>query len=336
MKKRASKLRQSVAENSRKQKAQSSQYGYLNLPQGATLFKEEPDSKVMMDFLMYEITDKHHPDLSENLVVGDLWYRKPFKVHRNIGVDNEAVVCPTSIGKPCPICEYRSKRIKEGAPKEEVDPLKASQRDLYVVVPIDNKKYEAKPHIWDISQFNFQKMLNDEIGEDEDRAVFSDMEEGLTLKIRFGSKTIGSSKAFAETTRIDFLERDKKYDEKTLKEIPNLDEVLNIMDYKQLELKFMEISDDDTEDEDVKEEKPKGKFASKEADDEEDEEEATRDKKGKGEKSRRTVSSGADKESSIGCPSGHVFGVDCEKHDDCDSCDEWDKCYDSKKKKERK
>ena len=29
------------------------------------------------------------------------------------------------------------------------------------------------------------------------------------------------------------------------------------------------------------------------------------------------------------CPFGHVFGKDCEKFDDCDSCDLWDDCIEA-------
>ena len=28
------------------------------------------------------------------------------------------------------------------------------------------------------------------------------------------------------------------------------------------------------------------------------------------------------------CPEGHKFGKDCEKFDECDDCDLWEKCID--------
>lgn len=335
MKKRASKFKQAVVQSAKEQKAQGSQYGYLNLPQGVNLFKELPDTKVLLDFLPYEVTDKLHPEYEKAQQNDGLWYRRPYKSHRGIGVNNESVVCPTSINKRCPICEYRAKRLKEGAPQEETQPLKTSNRNLYVVVPLGVKNYEEKPHIWDISQFLFQNMLVDEINEDEDRGVFADLEEGLSLKIRFGEATIGKGKPFAETSRIDFVERDKPYDESILKKVPNLDEVLNIMDYKQLEFKFMEVDEEEEkgsektsrekkEEKEEKEEKASGKPMrrtappKKEEPEEEDEKDEKKDKK---------------KNKNSDCPFDYEFGKDCEKHDECDNCDEWDKCIDAKEGK---
>jgi len=335
MKKRASRFKQTVVQSAKEQKAQGSQYGYLNLPQGTNLFKEQPDTKVLLDILPYEVTDKAHPEYEKAQQNEGLWYRKPFKTHRGIGVNNETVVCPTSIGKRCPICEYRARRMKEGAPQDETKPLRASDRNLYVVIPLGVKDYEEKPHIWDISKFLFQDMLVDEINEDEDRGVFADLEEGLSLKIRFGEATIGKGKPFAETSRIDFVERDKPYEDDILKKIPNLDVALNILDYKQLELKFMEV---DEEDEEKDNEKKKGKEKEKEKEEED---------KSSGKPMRRTAPPKKEspdeeeddkpvdkkKKKDSACPFDYEFGKDCEKHDECDNCDEWDKCIDAKEGK---
>ncbi len=252
-KKKRSSFRDKVSADTQRQKTQASSYGYLNLPKGVNIFTAEPGGRMNFDIMPYEVTDEKHPDRNDQLQIaipGELWYKRPFKTHRNIGVDNDTVVCPTSIGKPCPICEYRAKRLKEGADKDETDAMKASLRNLYVVIPIGHKKLEEKPHIWDISQYLFQNLLNDELEENEDNAVFPDLEEGLTLKVRFDSKQFGKGNPYAEASRIDFIERDSVYDEDILKDIPNLDEVLKILTYKQLEAKFFETSDEDLADED--------------------------------------------------------------------------------------
>lgn len=269
-KKSKSKFKERVAGNSHKQKNQGAQYGHLTLPKGVNIFKEEAGSRVKLDFIPYEVTDPNHPDMEFIGGVGELWYKRPFKIHRNIGANNDVVVCPTSFGKKCPICEYRARRLKEGADKQETDALKTSLRNLYVVVPKDNKDYEEKPHIWDISQYLFQNMLNEEIDEDEDYAVFPDLEEGLTLRIRFGEAQIGRNK-FAETSRIDFDERDEQYGEDYLKKVPNLDEVLTVFSYTELEKKFMELEDEEPPEEEVVEEQAE----------EEEEEEKPRKKKEK-------------------------------------------------------
>lgn len=248
MKKKESKFKSMVSSNAKKQQSQGSSYGYLDLPKGINVFTAEPGGKVTLDIIPYVVSDEKHPDRDTNLgiaVPGELWYKRPFKIHRNIGVAKDSVVCLTSFGKRCPICDYRSKMLKEGSPKEDTDALKPSLRNLYVIIPIGQKKQDAEPMIWDVSQFLFQNLLNDELEENEDNAVFPDLEEGLSLKIRFDSKTIGSGNPFAEASRIDFIERKQQYTEAILEDVPDLDTLLHELTAKEMEVKFMELEDED-------------------------------------------------------------------------------------------
>lgn len=241
-----SKFAGKVKDNAQKTKQSGASYGYLNLPKGISIFSPEPGGKAYLDFMPYVVTTSRHPDEIE---AGEWWYKRPFKAHRNIGVDKDSVVCLTSIGKKCPICEYRAEMIKDGKDKKDTDALKPSSRNLYVVIPKRNKKYEEKPHIFDISAAMFQNLLAEELEENDAYEVFPDLEQGFTLKIRFDSKTIGGSKPFAEASRIDFEEREP-YDESIMDEIPDLDACLNIMSYQALEKKFLEMDDADEEGED--------------------------------------------------------------------------------------
>lgn len=212
----------------------------------------------------YIVTDSKHLDRdvpNEIALVGDLWYKKPFKIHRNVGSDNQAVICPTTWGKKCPICEYRKKRLSEGAEKEETDSMKTSDRNLYCVIPLGEDKHDEEPHVWDVSQFLFQKLLNTELDEDLDNAVFPDLEEGLSLRIRFDKKTFASNE-YAQASRIDFKERDEAYDDDILDTIPNLDDMLKELSYDEIERMFFELDDVDASEEpesttQKEEEKPK-------------------------------------------------------------------------------
>lgn len=254
--KRKSKFKGKVTGNAHKQKSQGTQqYGHLLLRKGVHLFKETPGSRVRLDFLPYEVTDPHHPDRDDELEIatpGELWYKRPYKLHRNIGSANIPAVCPTSVGKKCPVCEYRAKLLQEGADWQDdsIRALKASNRNLYVVVPKDCKEHGEKPHVWDISQFLFQDKLNDELEEDEEHGVFPDLEEGLTIRIRFSEEQVGKNK-FADTSRIDFEQRDEPYDESILKKVPNLDELLEIFTYSKLEKLFFELEDEPAPEQDI-------------------------------------------------------------------------------------
>lgn len=349
-KQKKSKFRGKTAANAKQQRQQESNYGYLMLPRSVTIFQPEPGKRHRFDILPYIVTDPNHPDREDNLgiaQVGDLWYKRPFKIHRNIGGDNNTVVCLTSIGKKCPICEYRAKMFKEGAAKEDTDALKPSSRNLYVVIP--EKSDEI--HIWDVSQYLFQNLLNDELEENEEYEVFPDLEEGLTLKVRFDSSTIGGSKPFAEASRIDFEERDSAYEESILDEVPDLDNVLKVYSYAQLEAMFLEIDEPEEvpEDEEPEEVAPTRRKKKVIEDDEDNEPEevapsptrrAVRKKQEEEpeeepeEAPKRKRSEKPLQKSDERCPHGHRFGVDTDKFTECDNCKIWDDCIDEKEKNE--
>jgi len=269
-----SKFKGSVGADARKQKSSGSSYGYLRLPKGVNVFSVDPGSVVKLDFIPYIINNPKHPDINEENgfpAVGELWYKRPFKIHRNVGVEKETVVCLSSFGKKCPICEYWAKRKKEGADKEELDSIKPTLRNLYCVVPKGSKKYEEKPYVWDISQYLFQALLNEELETDDDNEIFPDLEGGKTLQVRFESKTMGTGNAFANAKRIDFKEREEQYDESILDEVPDLDSLLSEMSYKQMETKFFEMEEEVAEtDDDEPVKKPAKKKPVEEDEDEDD------------------------------------------------------------------
>lgn len=357
-----------VKDNAQKTKATGASYGYLNLPKGISVFSPEPGGKCHLDFMPYVVSAERHPD---GIEPGDIWYKRPFKAHRNIGADKTSVICLTSIGKKCPVCEYRAQMIKDGREKAETDALKPSSRNLYIVIPKKNKKLEEKPHILDISQAMFQNLLAEELEENDANEVFPDLEQGLTLKIRWDSKTIGGSKPFAEASRIDFEDRDEAYSEDIMEEIPDLDAMLNILSYKELEKKFLEMEDEedeeekpkpttsrksknpepeDEEDDDAPEPPKRAKKSTPPPDpeDEEEEEEVCvacqgSGKNSKGGECRICSGTGEKKEPEAPkkktdakpgkkCPFNHTFGTDCEKYDSCDDCDLWDECIEAKGK----
>lgn len=370
-KKKKSRFKGAVSRNAERQVRGISQYGYLRLPKGVNIFKEEPRTRVELDIMPYVVTCDNHPDRDEEYgiaVKGELWYKRPYWLHRGVGPDNQSIVCPSSIGKPCPICEYRAQLLKEGAKWDDdtVKALKPSMRNLYVVIPKNNKNYSEEPHIWDISQFLFQDKLNEEIQENEEYETFPDLEEGYTLRIRFAEGSFGSNK-FAEVSRIDFIEREEPYDDSILEKIPSLDDILEILSYHTIEAMFFgNTSPDEDEDEEYDDEyvKKKRKIEEdeeiddymeeeedeyendEEYDEEDDEEEEDEDidedededeeeeygkKKSKKSPLKRQqphskVAKGKGKNK---CPYGHEFGVDNDNYDDCDDCEVWEKCLEA-------
>ena len=202
-KKKRSSFRGKVRSDSERQNKAASSYGYLILPKDVNVYNPPPGGTAKLDFIPYEVSDKHHMDRNEELEIGipeTLWYKRPFKTHREIGIDNESVVCLSSIGKKCPICEKRAELIKNGADKEDTDFLRPKLRNLYAVIPHDSKDHEQEIHIWDMSQWLFQNLLNDELEEDEDNEIFPDLEEGKIVKTRFSEEKYKKN-TFASRTR---------------------------------------------------------------------------------------------------------------------------------------
>jgi len=362
MVKKAKKKFKGGAQRNAVRQTRKAKYGHMSLPKGVSVYKAEPGSRVSLDIMPYMVTDANHPDRDDEYgvaVPGELWYKRPYYLHRSIGTNNESVVCPTSNGQKCPICEYRAQMLKEGADwnDDSVKALKPSMRNLYAVIPKGSKAHEEAPHIWDMSQFLFQSKLNEEISEDEDYDTFPDLEDGYTLRVRFSEESFGQNK-FADTSRIDFVERDEAYPESIMDDIPNLDEVLEIPSYKTVEAIFFGgASEEEAEDEDEDDDVMKGRGAPRartlqdedeeadedeEVDDDEDEED---DKDSKGHpideddedeptpepspaKRTKKVKPKA-KDKGNRCPHGHIFGKDCDEHDECDECTEWEACMDA-------
>ena len=346
--KRKSNFRKAVVANAQSQEKAGSSYGYLNLPRNISIFNPKPGARAWLDFIPYEVVTKNHPDKNKETgaaMPGELWYRCSFKTHRNIGAGKDSVICLTSFGKACPICEHRAKLMKSGADKDDTDALRPSSRSLYIVIPLKSDEHEKKPHLMDISDYLFQKLLNQELSEDEDNGIFPDLEEGLTLKIRFDASQIGSGKPFAEASRIDFLERDEQYDESILKNIPDLDSLLQVYSYDELEAIYFNLeteNEEEDEEEENEEEKPKRRNIKikdsepeEEADEEDEEEENEEEKpKEKPKRERKKETKKINKDDR--CPKGHRFGIDVDKEefaDDCDACKLWDKCIDEKESK---
>jgi hypothetical protein len=291
-KKRRSNFGAQTVSDAKKQKEAGKGSSTLRLPKNIRFLAIEEDTKrIKLDFLPYEVTDAKHPDRDDSLdkaTPGSLWYKRPYKIHRGIGANNDTAVCLKSVGKKCPICDYVQEKMKKGASWDEVKDIAAKDRCLYIVVPIDVKKHDEVPYVWDVAQFLFQEVLNDTLLEEEENGVFPDLENGKTMEIKMRWKPFGKKKFF-ETADIKFIDRDA-YDESILDDIPNLDDCLILHSYEELQAMFFEMEDvppadveDDVEpvrvrrkkeqEEEEEEERPVRRNTRKKEEEDEDEEE---------------------------------------------------------------
>ena len=215
---------------------------HINLPNNIGFMKPRMNETMRLDFLLYEVKEDAHPD---KIPAGELWYQRPYLVHRNIGAGNASIVCPGSFGKKCPICEERERLIEDGYDKhkDEIKALRPSDRRLFYAIDL---KEPDKILLYDVADYkNFPDLLDKEINAGkEEWAAFPDLADGFTLAVRFSSDKIGGGRPFPVADRIDFEKRGA-YDEAILDEMPDLGECLVQMSYDQIEKIFLMIDDAD-------------------------------------------------------------------------------------------
>jgi len=333
MGKEKKKRRYGSAKEVAEKRSSGSNYGYIKIPKDVKMFTPEADTVAVLDILPYEVTDQNHMDKIE---VGTMWYKKPIKIHKNIGPNDDSYVCPTTFGKACPICEHGNElRKDEEVSEKEIDKTKSKFRNLYAVKVREydgKKKFDKKAiHLFDFSDYLFQEVFETQLKKKAEFDTFFLPETGKSLEITFDEGSFGGFK-FAKVTRVDFVDRKKQYDESILDEVPNLDEdVLVVLSYEELEAKFF---DDDV----ATTEKPKKEKKSKKEKEVEPEEEAAPKKEKKSKKDKKEKKSKKDKTPKNECPYDHKFGKDCDKFDDCADCAVWNECKAEKKslKKQKK
>lgn len=315
-------------------------FGYLKLPEDVNKFQSNTDQN-KIDIIPYIVTDENNLDIEVcGIKVGDPWYRKPFYTHKNVGPNDEIVICPNTIGKKCPICEYVAKKRREGAEYEELKDDYRKLRYLYNVIPIDDEDHEEEFHIWDYSDFLFERKLMDEMKKGNVDEEFASPEDGQTLKIRWIEEHFGKNK-FGKAGAVDGIKREP-YSEEIIDDAPNLDEVLVIHSYKKLEGMFLDLDDEDFEGEEenqgkeVEEEVEKTSTRrsyrkGKKEKEPEKENEEEKDEKPKGRRGRSTGRKRKEETTSDDkCPHGYRFGVDTEEYEECENCKIYDDCLDEK------
>lgn len=226
--------------------------GYLKLPSGIEKYEVEAKT-VEFDIISYPISIDSPID-GGFLIEDEFGYTRLFHTHGKIGPNNLTVVCPTTIGEKCPICEEIT-RLKQNYEenKETIKAIKRKNRALYNIYDENDKL-----SVLDISTFCFEEQLRKELRDGkEEYQDFQFLDEGKSLRVRFEEVDNGGSFTFMKADRIDFEDRED-IDEAILKEIADLDQCLEIKSYKELkDLLYSVDGDEDEDEEEVVEEAPK-------------------------------------------------------------------------------
>jgi len=254
MAKKKNKKRNRLSKEEVRKKSASPQTGsgnWYNLPDGIETWEPEKKGRYKIDILPYETTDENHPN---EIPAGIVWYMRPFKVHHGLGTDKKSVVCPTSIGEKCPVCEEIARLSKDYDKNEDI--IKSLRPQRWVAFNIIDPDDKDGVCIFAMSVGKFFNTLEQELDEadDEDLANFFDInEDGKTLKVRFSKASFGGHD-YLEATKIDFLSRKPMDEDEVFDKVVNLDEMFVVIDYDKLKDLFMQVEDpeDDDEEEDEK------------------------------------------------------------------------------------
>ncbi len=219
--------REHVRENAKK--GGGSGNNWFSMGEGISSWNPEKADSYLIDILPYEVKSESHPD---DVPKGNLWFKLPFKVHHSVGAKKESLVCPTSIGQRCPICEERDRLYKEDKDKYE-DVLGGLRAQKFVAYNILNPDDKDKISIFVMSRGKFAAPLEKELqaAENEEHLGFYDVTaDGRTLKVRFSDSSF-EGKKYIEATRFDFRERKPMDEEEVLDKTVCLEEALVVPPY---------------------------------------------------------------------------------------------------------
>ena len=180
--------------------------------------------------------------MNEGADAGQWTYELTYYMHRNVGANEEKVICPRKMGKGrCPICEHRAELAKDpDADEQLVKDLLPKKRQLFWV--LDHAQKSEGAMIWDMSYHLFGRLLAERVSkdtQDEDPAgyeYFYDEVDGYTL--RCGVTEQKMLYKFLEVTDIDFRARQRPIPQKFVDATSPLSDMLTVLDYDTLLAKF--------------------------------------------------------------------------------------------------
>jgi hypothetical protein len=315
-------------------------YGYLKIPNELNVFKTEASTEVVFDILPYPVTDKNHMDnrkYEDDAQEGNFWWKRPIKVHKNVGPEDTTIICPTTIGQKCPICEHGSQRRKAGDEWEEIKDIFPKDRTIFLICIVDASECEidypvGEVFLLDQSYHTFTKYLLEEVDRAIDNDNFPDPYDGLSLRVFWRGKKIGKNN-FNEAGKIDFEEREVQYEEDFVNQLPSLDDTLIILDYKEIQALYFgmeDLDDTDVDKEQLEEEttsapKREKKTTSSRSTPRNTKKETTSEKKPTPKK--KETPSPDKKSETPTCPvEGLTFATDFDQYNECDTCEIWDAC----------
>ena len=167
-----------------------------NLAKGVKLWypKKDKPEEVTMRIVDFMTTKKFN--VAGN-AEGTFDAFRRIRVHRL--ADGRNVICPTSYGKPCPLCEcvdahYEEIKKDRNSPYAKLKPRKLILFNMFVKVADESGKTKIVPRVFRGTEFYFMDVFNSTLSTEEqfnakagDKLYsFSDLDVGYWMDARFG------------------------------------------------------------------------------------------------------------------------------------------------------
>ncbi len=219
----------------------------FTVPEGMSLFRFKQAKTYNLDVIPYRV-GKGNPRADEGMV----HFERTYYVHQKIGPNNDSIPCLTkNWKKKCPICQYRAKLGMD--PKAKKDVLKALEpkvRQLWIIR--DRDELEKGLQLFDAAYYKSWGELvkaKTKAGDEKYRYHhFFHLDDGMMLRVTAEEDSYEGRKFF-KPTNIEMRDR-KPLKASLLDKAPCLDDLLVEKSYKELKELFLQISDEDEEDDD--------------------------------------------------------------------------------------
>lgn len=224
------------------------------LPEGVEVWYPKKPCAVSLDVLPFEVLAGSYVSGGKEGVVapGSIWYKRPFTVFRHIGISDETIISPISIGKKCPIFEERQLLAKNYRDNEKE--IKALGMQDYVAYAIVHPEDRSKIAIYAQSYGKFAKVLEKRMNDlrnlkgQETQFAFFSCKDGMTLEVEFTNigfpGSDGKPAEYLGATSINFVPRkDMDWDE-VLAKTAFMNNIFDqVLPYDRLKSMFLQVDE---------------------------------------------------------------------------------------------
>lgn len=307
------------------------------------------------DIIPWIVRSDKYPDSTVNQ--GSLAYKLIFLVHRNVGINNDQIICPRTFGHNCPICEEWKHLYDEGKEKE-AEKIGASYRVAYNFLDLNDPDAGVQLFVGSRKYFDIPLMSEIAIVEKKTGNEIDLLCNHIECR---ATQEVWNKIPYFKYS--NFVFEEKEEDDSLIEQALPIEELLVVLPYEEIKQIFYNESEDATADE-----KDKKRDDNSQTENEHPETSVNKTSE------RKTKEKAVDKEKSIEdmdlhelrkyarnldrkpplqvagknkkelldmikneeeapqtkdrCESGHKFGEDCDEFTDCGNCREelWDAC----------